>query len=109
MAIFTSGGYLFSGVLLEKSNRVMEVLMSYATSTQIMGGKILGLGFLGLVQVLIWFLITGLLVFTGLLSTSGLSYLNFENALYFILYFSLGFLFCTVRAENHHVREWALQ
>jgi len=93
MAIFTSGGYLFSGVLLEKSNRVMEVLMSYATSTQIMGGKILGLGFLGLVQVLIWFLITGLLVFSGLLSTSGLSYLNFENGLYFILYFSLGFLF----------------
>jgi len=93
MAIFTSGGYLFSGVLLEKSNRVMEVLMSYASSTQIMGGKILGLGFLGLVQVLTWFLITFLLIATGMLSTSGLSYLNIENALYFILYFSLGFLF----------------
>lgn len=93
MAIFTSGGYLFSGVLLEKSNRVMEVLMSYATSTQIMGGKILGLGFLGLTQVLIWFSITALLVFSGFLPTSGLNYLNLENAFYFILYFSLGFLF----------------
>lgn len=93
MAIFTAGGYLFSGVLLEKSNRVIEVLMSYATSTQIMGGKILGLGFLGLVQVLTWFLITTLLVAMGFLSTSGLNYLNLENAFYFVLYFSLGFLF----------------
>ncbi len=93
MAIFTSGGYLFSGVLLEKSNRVIEVLLSYATSNQIMGGKILGLGSLGLVQVLIWFLITGLFLSTGIISSSGLSYLNFENGFYFILYFSLGFLF----------------
>ncbi|KAA3609901.1 MAG: ABC transporter permease [Calditrichaeota bacterium] len=93
MAIFTSGGYLFSGVLLEKSNRVIEVLLSYATSNQIMGGKILGLGSLGLVQILIWFLITGLFVSTGFVSSSGLSYLNMENGFYFLLYFSLGFLF----------------
>jgi ABC-2 type transport system permease protein len=93
MAIFTSGGYLFSGVIQEKSTRVMEVLMSYATSTQIMGGKILGLGFLGLVQILCWFSMIGLLIASGFLSSSGLSYLNLENGLYFLLYFSLGFLF----------------
>ena len=93
MAIFTSGGYLFSGLLLEKSNRVIEVLLSYATSNQIMAGKILGLGSLGLVQVLTWFLLTGIFITTGLISSSGLSYLNMENGFYFILYFSLGFLF----------------
>lgn len=93
MAIFTSGGYLFGGILMEKSNRVMEVLMSYASSTQIMAGKILGLGFLGIFQILIWFAITSILIFSGPLSAAGLSYLNFENSLYFMLYFSLGFLF----------------
>ena len=93
MAIFTSGGNLFSGVIQEKSSRVMEVLMSYATSTQIMGGKILGLGFLCLLQILIWFSMTGLFIVSGLISSSGLSYLNFENGLYFLLYFCLGFLF----------------
>ncbi|MCB0281850.1 MAG: ABC transporter permease [Calditrichae bacterium] len=93
LSIFTAGGYLFSGVLLEKSNRVIEVLMSYASSGQIMGGKIIGLGVLGLVQIFAWFLMTALMLASGLISSSGLSYLNFENGLYFILYFSLGFLF----------------
>lgn len=93
MAIFTSGGYLFSGVIQEKSNRVMEVLMSFASSRQIMGGKILGLGFLGLVQIFAWFAMTGLLMASGVLSSAGLGYLNIENGFYFLLYFSLGFLF----------------
>lgn len=93
MAIFTSGGYLFSSILLEKSNRVIEVLLSFASSLQIMGGKILGLGFLGLVQVLIWFLMTGLLMAVNIIPTQDISYLNILNAVYFLLYFSLGFLF----------------
>ena len=47
-AIFTSGGFLFSSVIQEKTNRVIEILLSYASSKQIMAGKIFGLGFLGL-------------------------------------------------------------
>jgi len=93
MAIFTSGGYLFSSVLLEKSNRVIEVLLSYATSRQLMGGKILGLGFLGLVQVLTWLTITALLAATNVIPVSKISYMTFTNASYFLVYFSLGFLF----------------
>jgi ABC-2 type transport system permease protein len=93
MAIFTSGGYLFSSVLLEKSNRVIEVLLSYATSRQIMGGKILGLGGLGLTQVLIWFALTGLIMSSGIIPAQKINYLTINNGLYFLLYFSLGFLF----------------
>jgi len=40
MAIFTSGGFLFSSVINEKTNRVIEILLSYANSIQIMAGKI---------------------------------------------------------------------
>lgn len=93
MAIFTSGGYLFSSVLLEKSNRVIEVLLSYANSRQIMGGKILGLGFLGLVQVLIWFVLTLILIASDIIPAQKINYLTLINALYFLIYFSLGFLF----------------
>jgi ABC-2 type transport system permease protein len=92
MAIFTSGGFLFSSVLQEKTNRVIEILLSYASSRQIMAGKIFGLGFLGLIQVLIWLAIATIFVFFNLFKAGQISYLNFENALYFMHYFSLGYL-----------------
>lgn len=92
MAIFTSGGFLFSSVLQEKTNRVIEILLSYASSLQIMAGKIFGLGFLGLMQVLIWLSITAVFVFFNLFQAGQISYLNAENAFFFLHYFSLGYL-----------------
>ena len=92
MAIFTSGGFLFSSVIQEKTNRVIEILLSYASSRQIMAGKIFGLGFLGLMQVLIWLGITTIFVFFNLFQAGQISYLNAENAMYFLHYFSLGYL-----------------
>ena len=91
-AIFTSGGFLFSSVIQEKTNRVIEILLSYASSRQIMAGKIFGLGFLGLMQVLIWLGITAIFVFFNLFQAGQISYLNAENAFYFLHYFSLGYL-----------------
>ena len=92
MAIFTSGGFLFSSVIQEKTNRVIEILLSYASSKQIMAGKIFGLGFLGLTQVLIWLVITGIFVAFNLFNAGQIPYLNLENAQYFLLYFCLGYL-----------------
>jgi len=92
MAIFSSGGFLFSSVIQEKTNRVIEILLSYATSKQIMAGKIFGLGFLGLTQVLIWLIITGIFVAFNLFNAGQIPYLNFQNAQYFLLYFCLGYL-----------------
>lgn len=92
MAIFTSGGFLFSSVIQEKTNRVIEILLSYASSKQIMAGKIFGLGFLGLTQVLIWLIIASIFVAFNLFNAGQIPYLNVENALFFLLYFSLGYL-----------------
>jgi ABC-2 type transport system permease protein len=92
MAIFTSGGFLFSSVLQEKTDRMIELLLSYASSLQIMAGKIFGLGLLGLMQVLIWLCITAIFVFFNLFQAGQISYLNIENGLYFLHYFSLGYL-----------------
>ncbi|MHB1356452.1 MAG: ABC transporter permease [Anaerolineae bacterium] len=54
MAIFTSSGYLMQSVTEEKSSRVIEVILSSVSPRQMLTGKIIGMGALGLTQVLIW-------------------------------------------------------
>jgi ABC-2 type transport system permease protein len=54
MSTQISGGYLMSGVVEEKTNRIMEILITSLTPFQLLLGKILGLGALGLVQLLAW-------------------------------------------------------
>jgi ABC-2 type transport system permease protein len=48
MVILIAAQTLIAAVGEEKKNRVMEILLSSVTSTQFIGGKILALGFLGL-------------------------------------------------------------
>jgi ABC-2 type transport system permease protein len=54
LALQSASSYLMSGVVEEKSNRIMEVLITSLTPTQLLRGKILGLGILALIQVSIW-------------------------------------------------------
>lgn len=54
IVILGSASLLLSNVAKEKQNRVMEVLMSSVTPRQLLAGKIIGLGLLGLLQTLIW-------------------------------------------------------
>lgn len=54
LASQTTSGYLMSGVVEEKSNRIMEILITSITPLQLLFGKIVGLGGLGLVQLGIW-------------------------------------------------------
>jgi ABC-2 type transport system permease protein len=54
MAIFTSSGFLLQGLGEEKENRVMEILLSSVSSTQLITGKVLGLGVAGLIQIVVW-------------------------------------------------------
>jgi ABC-2 type transport system permease protein len=66
IAIFTSSGYLLQGVAKEKSSRVVEILLSSVTPRQLMTGKVLGLGALGLTQILVWI---GSVILLGYLAT----------------------------------------
>jgi ABC-2 type transport system permease protein len=54
MAVNTTSQFLMSGVVEEKENRMMEVLVTSSTPLEMLWGKVLGLGALGLTQVLIW-------------------------------------------------------
>lgn len=53
MAIAFYGGFLLVGVVEEKSSRVVEVLLSRVRPTELLGGKILGIGMVGLAQFVV--------------------------------------------------------
>ena len=55
--IMTSGQMLVRSMLEEKSNRVVEVLMSSCSANDLMAGKIIGLSGLGITQMLFWVII----------------------------------------------------
>jgi ABC-2 type transport system permease protein len=52
--ILGSASLLLGNISKEKENRIMEVLLTSISPQQLLTGKILGLGIVGLVQTLIW-------------------------------------------------------
>jgi ABC-2 type transport system permease protein len=93
MAITFYGGFLLVGVVEEKSSRVVEVLLSRLRPTELLAGKILGIGLVGLAQL-------------GLVAASALVALRFsENATatttpstvaWIVVWFILGYGFYSV-------------
>lgn len=53
MAVLLYGSWILTGVTEEKSSRVVEVLLSSIRPWQILGGKILGIGTLAILQLLV--------------------------------------------------------
>ncbi len=53
-AVMISGQVLMYGVLKEKRNRIIEILLSSVTALELLVGKIIGFGLLGLLQIGIW-------------------------------------------------------
>ncbi|MBL7977202.1 MAG: ABC transporter permease [Bacteroidetes Order II. Incertae sedis bacterium] len=54
MMMFIYGSLVMQSVIEEKLNRVMEVLISSVRPFELLMGKVLGMGALGLVQMLVW-------------------------------------------------------
>lgn len=54
VVIFTSASLMLNSVAKEKENRVMEILMSSIKPNELLTGKILGLGLVGLLQMVVW-------------------------------------------------------
>ncbi|MBI3006296.1 MAG: ABC transporter permease [Ignavibacteriales bacterium] len=85
--VMTSGQLLIRSVVEEKSNRVIEVLLSSCSARDLMTGKILGLGGLGIVQMMVW----GLIGLAVTLQTKG-AFFAPEHMLLSLVYFILGYL-----------------
>lgn len=62
--IFLFGSQVMRGVIEEKSNRVVEVIISSVKPIQLMMGKIIGVAAVGLLQFTIWILLS-LAIFVG--------------------------------------------
>ncbi|HCA81512.1 MAG TPA: hypothetical protein DEP53_17410 [Bacteroidetes bacterium] len=85
--VLTSGQLLIRSVVEEKSNRVIEVLLSSCSARDLMVGKILGLSGLGILQMAIWGVI-GL----GIALKTGANLFALENLALSGVYLLLGYL-----------------
>jgi ABC-2 type transport system permease protein len=61
--IFMFGSLVLRSVLEEKTNRIVEIIVSSVKPFQLMMGKILGVGMVGLTQFVIWIVFTAIIVF----------------------------------------------
>ncbi|HSJ55822.1 MAG TPA: ABC transporter permease [Anaerolineae bacterium] len=65
MVIILPAGTLVATVTDEKKNRVMEILLSSVSTIQLIGGKIVALGLLGLLQTALWAGVVWSVVYLG--------------------------------------------
>jgi ABC-2 type transport system permease protein len=95
MTLILYGVAVMRSVLEEKTSRVMEVVLSSATAKELMAGKILGVGAVGLTQIALWVVIGLGATTPGLLAARNqLSEINLSPAALpaFAVFFVLGFL-----------------
>ena len=93
-AVIFYGVSVMRAVLEEKNSRVMEVLLSSATSTQLMAGKLIGVGAVGLTQIGIWILMAGVYAVPALAASASMGEINIAplTLIFFAIFFLLGYL-----------------
>lgn len=89
-----TSGFLMSGVVEEKTNRIMEILITSVTPMQILAGKLLGLGALGLTQLVVW----AVVAVVGLNFSEQIPFLQGivippDLIIFGLIYFLLGYFF----------------
>ncbi len=94
VAVIFYGVSVMRSVLEEKNTRIMEVLLSSTTSTELMAGKLLGVGAVGLTQIGIWIIMAGLIALPSLAFYPSLSEIRIPPLALaaFVLLFLLGYL-----------------
>jgi len=118
MTLIFYGSIILRGVIEEKSNRVVEVVLSSLKPFELMMGKILGIGAVGLTQYAVWALIGfvmsqyGMSMVTSLVpAASGIKfaippYIFFYFVVFFILgYFLYGTLYAAVASTVNNEKE----
>ncbi len=63
--VMTYGSIVMRGVVEEKSNRIIEVIISSVKPFQLMIGKIAGIALVGLTQIAIWAILLGIALLVG--------------------------------------------
>lgn len=94
---FIYGLEIMRGIIQEKSDRVIEVLVSSMSPPQFLIGKILGVAAVGMTQISVWILMA---VVAGVFATvvmrmanmSVMQYLNAATFIYFVIFFVLAYM-----------------
>jgi ABC-2 type transport system permease protein len=63
MFIFMYGSMVIRGVIEEKTNRIVEVIISSVKPVELMLGKIIGVALVALLQFFLWILLTAIILF----------------------------------------------
>ncbi|MCH7573102.1 MAG: ABC transporter permease [Planctomycetes bacterium] len=87
IGVFTSAQHLLMTTIEEKSNRVMEVLLSAVSPFQLMAGKILGHGGVGLLIVSIY----GSVIFAALIAFSFFHLIDPMDIVYLVVFYLMAY------------------
>ena len=102
LALILYGAMTMRSIVEDKNTRVIEVLLSAVKPFQLMAGKILGIGAVGLTQFFIWAALAGLIsLYSSSLVASflpgasdvPLPTVSVSQLVFFVLFFVLGFFF----------------
>lgn len=94
LTVMIYGIGVMRAILEEKSNRVMEVLLSSLNTTELMAGKIVGVGMAGITQIALWVGIGAVISVPGAMSIGSLlrqSNFSLMTGIYFGVFFLLGY------------------
>jgi len=97
MVIMLYGMNVARSIIEEKTSRIFEVMLATIRPGEMMAGKIIGVGSVGLTQVVIWLTAAFLLSRTQVAANLGGHTIHFalsaEQIIFFFVYFILGYLF----------------
>lgn len=97
MVVLLYGMNVARSIIEEKTSRVFEVLLATIKPDELLAGKIIGVGSVGLTQVGIW--MTAALLFAAQAGAMGGVTISMTQIVFFIIYFALGYaLYSSVAA-----------
>lgn len=93
--VLVYGMSVMRSVIEEKSTRILEVLLSSVTAKELLAGKILGVGAVGLTQIVVWVIFAALFSVPGLIAAKsflGEVHIPVAGMFAFAVFFLLGYL-----------------
>lgn len=79
-------------IIEEKTSRIFEVLLATIRPEELMAGKVIGVGSVGLTQVAIWITAGAILGSSGLMAAGDAIHLTLSQGVFFIIFFLLGYI-----------------
>jgi ABC-2 type transport system permease protein len=93
-SLLSYGVMVMRSVMEEKASRISEVLLCSTTAQELMTGKILGTGSVGLTQIAVWLGLAGFAASRSSYIRTAISVLDFSPSIlvYFVIFYLLGYL-----------------